>query len=60
MAGWLFAIVVLTGVISAVVLVPLGSVLATGYGLFLVAKAALVLVAAMLAAAGQAGLGNRH
>lgn len=59
-AGWLFAIVVVTGVISALVLVPLGKVLTTAYGLFLVAKASLVLVVAILAIAGQAWLNRRH
>jgi copper transport protein len=58
-AGWLFAIVVITGVISALVLVPLGDVLTTTYGLFLVAKASLVLVVAILAIVGQAWLRRR-
>ena len=52
-AAWLFAIVLITGVISALVLVPLGSLLTTSYGLFLVAKAAVVCVAAGLAMAGR-------
>ena len=52
-AAWLFAIVVGTGVISALVLVPLGSLLTTAYGLFLVAKAAVVCIAAGLAVAGR-------
>jgi copper transport protein len=55
-AAWLFAIVVLTGVISALVLVPVGSVLTTTYGLVLVAKAAVVCVAAGLAVAGRVWL----
>lgn len=55
-AGWLFSLVVITGVISALVLVPLGSVLTTAYGLFLVAKACVVLVVACLAVAGQVWL----
>jgi copper transport protein len=58
-AGWLFAIVVITGVISALVLVPLGKVLTTTYGLFLVAKASLVFVVAILAIAGQVWLQRR-
>jgi copper transport protein len=58
-AGWLFAIVVITGVISALVLVPLGKVLTTTYGLFLVTKACVVLVVAMLAIAGQVWLRRR-
>jgi len=52
-AAWLFAVVLITGVISALVLVPLGSLLTTSYGLFLVAKAAVVCVAAGLAMAGR-------
>lgn len=52
-AAWLFAIVLVTGVISALVLVPVGSILTTAYGLVLVAKAAVVLVAACLALAGR-------
>jgi copper transport protein len=58
-AGWLFSIVVITGVISALVLVPLGKVLTTRYGLFLVAKASLVLVVAILAIIGQVWLQRR-
>ena len=56
--AWLFGGVVVTGVISALLLVPLGSLLTTTYGRFLVAKAALVAVAAALALASRAGL--RH
>jgi copper transport protein len=52
-AAWLFAVVLITGVISALVLVPLGSLLTTSYGLFLVAKAAVVCAAAGLAVAGR-------
>jgi copper transport protein len=58
-AAWLFALVLVTGVISALVLVPLGSLFTTTYGLFLVAKAALVCVAAGLAVAGRMWL-RRH
>lgn len=52
-AAWLFALVVGTGVISALVLVPLGSLVTTTYGLFLIAKAAVVCVAAGCAVAGR-------
>jgi putative copper export protein len=45
--------VLITGIISAVVLVPIGSVLTTAYGLFLVAKVLLVVAAAGFAAAGR-------
>ena len=58
-AAWLFAVVVVTGVISALILVPLGSLLTTSYGLFLTAKAVLVATAAGLAMAGRAWL-RRH
>jgi copper transport protein len=58
-AAWLFALVLVTGVISALVLVPLGSLFTTTYGLFLVAKAILVGVAAGLAVAGRVWL-RRH
>jgi copper transport protein len=52
-AAWLFVLVIVTGVVSALVLVPLGSLVTTTYGLFLVAKAAVVCAAAGLAVAGR-------
>jgi len=52
-AAWLFVLVIVTGLISALVLVPLGSLFTTTYGLFLVSKAAVVCVAAGLAFAGR-------
>jgi copper transport protein len=55
-AAWLVGTVVVTGVISALVLVPLGSLLTTTYGWFVVAKAALVAIAICLAAAGRVRL----
>ena len=58
-AAWLFAVVVLTGLVSALVLVPLGSLLTTGYGRVLIVKAALVAVAAALALAGRRWLRHR-
>src|SRR5258706_938576 len=59
-AGWLFAVVVITGVISALVLVrPLGDLITTGYGRVLLIKAALVAVAATLALAGRLWLRRR-
>ena len=58
-AAWLFAVVVVTGVISALLLVPVGSLLTTTYGRFLIAKAALVTVVAVLALAGRARLRRR-
>jgi copper transport protein len=58
-AGWLFAVVVITGVLSALLLVPLRSLLTTAYGDFLVAKAALVAITAGLAVAGRVWLNRR-
>ena len=55
-AAWLFAVVVATGVTSALVLVPVGSLLTTTYGRVLIVKAALVAVVAALALASRAGL----
>jgi copper transport protein len=52
-AAWLLAAIVLTGVLSALLLVPLGSLLTTAYGRFLIAKAALVGLAICLAVAGR-------
>jgi copper transport protein len=52
-AAWLFALIVITGVVSALVLVPLHSLLTTAYGGFLIAKAVIVGVAAGLAIAGR-------
>jgi len=52
-AAWLFSLVIVTGLIAAVVLVPLGSLFTTAYGLFLIAKAAIVCVAASLALVGR-------
>ena len=55
-AAWLFTLLVITGVISALVLVPLGSLLTTAYGRVLLVKAALVVVAGCLAVAGRVWL----
>ena len=52
-AAWLFALVLVTGVVSALVLVPLSSLLTTAYGRVLIVKAAVVCVAAGLAVAGR-------
>jgi copper transport protein len=52
-AGWLFAVTVLTGLTSALVLVPIDSLLTTSYGRVLIIKAALVAVAAGLAVRGR-------
>jgi copper transport protein len=58
-AAWLFAVVVITGVISAVLLVPISSLLSTDYGRFLIVKAALVAVVAGLAMASRVALTRR-
>jgi copper transport protein len=58
-AAWLFAVVVVTGVISALVLVPVSSLLTTTYGRVLIVKAALVTAAACLAVAGRVWLRRR-
>jgi copper transport protein len=58
-AAWLFALLVITGVISALVLVPLHALLTTAYGLVLIVKAALVVVAASCAFAGRLWLRRR-
>ena len=55
-AAWLFALVLITGLVSALVLVPLSSLLTTAYGGFLIAKAVLVGGAAGLALAGRSWL----
>ena len=52
-AAWLFALVIGTGIVSALVLVPLGDLFTTGYGQVLVIKAALVGAAAALALTGR-------
>src|SRR5439155_5462491 len=53
-AAWLFAVAVVTGVVSALVLVqPLSDLLTTGYGRVLLIKTTLVAVAAALALAGR-------
>lgn len=52
-AGWLFGAVIVTGITSALVLVPLNDLLTTDYGRVLIIKAALVAVAAGLALRGR-------
>ncbi|HEY1620885.1 MAG TPA: copper resistance protein CopC [Streptosporangiaceae bacterium] len=52
-AAWLFVLVVATGVIEALLLVPLADLFTTDYGRVLVIKAALVGAAAALAVAGR-------
>lgn len=52
-AAWLFGLVLGTGLVSALVLVPVRSLVTTTYGAFLIAKAAVVCLAAALAVAGR-------
>lgn len=58
-AAWLFGTVACTGVLSAVLLVPLHDLFGTDYGRFLIVKSALVVVVAGLAIAGRAVLARR-
>jgi copper transport protein len=59
-AAWLFAVVVATGVVAALVLVqPLSDLFTTGYGRVLLVKAGLVALAAALAVAGRLWLRRR-
>ncbi len=57
-ALWLFAVVVATGVVTALVLVPLHDLLSTAYGIVVIVKAALVATVAGLAIAGRVWLGR--
>jgi copper transport protein len=52
-AAWLFGMVLVSGIISALVMVPLGSLLTTAYGLLLLAKVVVVAAAAGLAVVGR-------
>jgi copper transport protein len=56
LAGWLFGAVVGTGVLSALIVVPLHALVTTGYGWLLLCKAALVAVIAGYALASRARL----
>jgi copper transport protein len=58
-AAWLFAVVVVTGLVSALLLVPVQDLFTTVYGRVLVLKAALVAAAAALALAGRNWLRSR-
>jgi copper transport protein len=54
--AWLLAVVIATGIVSALLLVPVSSLLTSTYGRFLIAKAALVATAICLAIAGRVWL----
>ncbi|MHB1594690.1 MAG: CopD family protein [Streptosporangiaceae bacterium] len=58
-AAWLFAVIVITGLIEAFLLVPIGSLLTSDYGRFLIVKAVIVAVASALAVGGRYWL-RRH
>ena len=56
LAGWLFAAVVTSGVLSALIVVPLSELFSTSYGWLLVAKTVLVAVVAGCALTARARL----
>jgi copper transport protein len=58
-AAWLLSVVVVTGLISALLLVPVSSLLTTTYGRFLIAKAVIVAVTVGCAIAGRIWLHRR-
>lgn len=60
MAAWVFVVVVATGLIMALLLVPLPAVTTTAYGQSLLVKLALVAVATALALAGRWALRRRR
>lgn len=57
-AFWLFAVVVVTGVVTVLVLVPLGDLFSTAYGIVVIVKAALVATVAGLAIGGRVWFGH--
>jgi copper transport protein len=57
-AFWLFAVVVITGVVTVLVLVPLHDLFSTAYGIVVIVKAALVSTVAGLAIGGRVWLGH--
>ncbi|MFI5615461.1 copper resistance protein CopC [Amycolatopsis sp. NPDC051903] len=59
LAAWVFALVVATGVVTALLLVPLSALLTTPYGQILVIKLALVVAAAGLALTARLALRRR-
>lgn len=60
LAAWLFAAVVSTGVVSALVVVPLSSITSTGYGRWLLVKLGLVAAVSGCALAGRWRLRRRE
>ncbi|MEC3974426.1 copper resistance CopC/CopD family protein [Amycolatopsis sp. H20-H5] len=59
LAAWMFALVVTTGVISALLLVPLSALLSTTYGQILLIKLGLVALATSLALTARLALRRR-
>jgi copper transport protein len=57
-AFWLVAVVVLTGVITVLVVIPLHDLFSTAYGIVVIVKAALVSMVAGLAIGGRVWLGH--
>ncbi len=57
-AFWLFSVVVITGVVTVLVVVPLHDLFDTAYGLVVIVKAALVAMVAGLAIGGRVWLGH--
>lgn len=57
-AFWLLAVIVLTGVITVLVLVPLRDLVSTAYGIVVIVKAVLVTMVAGLAIGGRVWLGH--
>src|SRR5580658_4486042 len=57
-AFWLVAVVVITGVVTVLVLVPLHDLFSTAYGIVVILKAALVAMVAGLAISGRVWLGH--
>jgi copper transport protein len=57
-AFWLFSVVVITGVVTVLVVLPLHDLFDTAYGLVVIVKAALVAMVAGLAIGGRVWLGH--
>jgi copper transport protein len=57
-AFWLFSVVIVTGVVTVLVLVPLHDLFSTAYGIVVILKAALVATVAGLAIGGRIWLGH--
>lgn len=60
LAIWVFAVVITTGTLSALLLVPLSTVFTTSYGRVLLIKLALVVAAAAVAVAARRTLRTEH